>query len=71
MGLKVVDILNGVDFCLCPVLVLPIWCLRSMVIVITFYALVAIFFQIRVVFSRSQLRKNRLENYCARFSDLC
>ena len=53
------------------IFVLPIWCLRSMVIVITFYALVAIFFQIRVVFSRSKLRKNRLENYCARFSDLC
>ena len=72
MGLKVVDILNGVDFCLCPVFVLPIWCLRSMVIVITFFnALVAIFSQIWIVFPRSRLRGNRLENYCARSSDLC
>jgi len=53
------------------IFVLPIWCLRSMVIVINVFCLVAIFFQIRVVFSRSKLRKNRLENYCARFSDLC
>ena len=53
------------------IFVLPIWCLRSMVIVINVLCFGSDFFQIRVVFSRSKLRKNRLENYCARFSDLC